>query len=133
MKKMNFYKPFLLSLLTFFILVSCEDNTNNNQTTQEVTLFDKIWITSDGTESLRFRFSSGGTYIQGDDGGFSDEGTWTWENEDEQIIKAEYLEDTIWYKFEDLTSISVRGSISNSKPFEWGEPILFSSSSGFGG
>lgn len=131
--KTSIFKILSVIMLCIFLLVSCEENTNNNQPTQEVTLLDKIWITSNGTESFRFRFSTDGIYIQGDNSGFTDQGTWTWEDEEEQIIKAEYPENTLWYRFEELTSNSVTGFISDSIPYEWGEPILFSLSSVFGG
>lgn len=119
-------KTVLIGLVFITTLISCEDSETNNQPSSDATLIGKIWVASDGVSSLRIRFSSDGVYIEGDDNGFLDQGVWTWENQDEQIIKTVYQGNTVWYKFENLTTISVKGTRSSVKPYDWGEPIMFS-------
>ncbi len=120
-------KTYCSLVICLTTLMSCENSDetieNNNQ---QVSLFNKTWVASNGTTSLRIRMNSDGTYLQGDDGGFPEEGSWTWENEEEQIVRTVYQDETVWYKFENLTTISVTGFISDTKPFNFGNPISFS-------
>ena len=118
-------KHIILLFLGMSLLLSCE-NSETDFPEQEVTLFDKTWIASTGVESIRYRLNSDGTYNGGSDSGFPNQGTWNWETEAEEVMRISYDETTIWYRFENLTSISVTTFISEVKPYEFGEGISFS-------
>ena len=116
-------KSFLL--LVFFCITSCND-TETDFPEQEITLFDKTWIASDGVESIRYRLNSNGTYNGGSDQGFPNQGFWNWTNDSEEVMRIIYDNTVIWYRFEDLTSNSVRTFTSEVQPHEWDEVVLFS-------
>lgn len=111
--------------LCLLILGSCNDSETDFPE-QEVTLFDKTWIASDGTESLRYRLNSDGSYNGGNDEGFPNQGTWNWVSDKEEVMKISYDETVIWYRFEELTSINVITFISPEQPYDWGNGIQFS-------
>jgi hypothetical protein len=120
-----FNKNLLFSLVWVVTLVSCNDSETDFPV-QEVTLFDKTWIASDGVESIRYRLNSDGTYNGGNDEGFPNQGTWNWVSEAEEVMRITYDNTTLWYRFEDLTSNSVRTFTSEVQPYEWDEGVLFS-------
>jgi hypothetical protein len=118
-------KLVLFVCLFVIILTSCEDSETNFPE-QEVTLFDKTWIASNGVESIRYRLNTDGTYNGGNDEGFPNQGTWNWVSEAEEVMRISYDTTVIWYRFEDLTSNSVRTFTSEVQPYEWDEGVLFS-------
>jgi hypothetical protein len=120
-----FNKNLLFILVWVVTLVSCDDSETEFPM-QEVTLFDKTWIASNGVESIRYRLNSNGTYSGGSDEGFPNQGTWNWVSESEEVMRITYDNITLWYRFEDLTSNSVRTFTSEVQPYEWDEGVLFS-------
>jgi len=120
LKKQLFYVFLFISILT-----SCDDSETDFPE-QEITLFDKTWIASDGVESIRYRLNSNGTYNGGSDEGFPNQGFWNWTTDSEEVMRIIYDNTVIWYRFEDLTSNSVRTFTSEVQPYEWDEGVLFS-------
>jgi len=118
-------RPLFFLLIILTSLLSCEDS-NTEFPEQEVTLFDKTWISSNGVESTRYRLNTDGTYNGGTDEGFPNQGTWNWVSDAEEVMRISYDNTVIWYRFEDLTSNSVRTFISEVQPYEWDEGALFS-------
>jgi hypothetical protein len=118
-------RPLFFLLIILTSLLSCEDS-NTEFPEQEVTLFDKTWIASNGVESTRYRLNSDGTYNGGNDEGFPNQGTWNWVSDAEEVMRISYDNTVIWYRFEDLTSNSVRTFTSEVQPYEWDEGVLFS-------
>ena len=93
---------------------------------EELTLFDKTWISSDGVDSLRFRLNSNGTYNGGTDDGFDNQGEWNWVDEDEIVMRIAYDNTVIWYMFEDLTITSVITKVSEVNPYVWDQGTQYS-------
>lgn len=120
LKKQLFFVFLFISILT-----SCEDS-NTEFPEQEVTLFDKTWIASNGVQSIRYRLNSDGSYNGGNDDGFPNQGTWNWVSDAEEVMRISYDTTVIWYRFEDLTSNSVRTFTSEEQPYEWDEGFLYS-------
>lgn len=116
-----------IPILSLFILlsISCEESETDFPET-EVSLFNKTWIASNGVESIRFRLNADGTYNGGSDEGFPNQGFWNWVDDSEEVMRISYDNTVIWYRFEDLTSNSVRTFTSEIQPYEWDEGILFS-------
>lgn len=116
-----------IPILSLFILlsISCEESETVFPET-EVSLFNKTWIASNGVESIRFRLNADGTYNGGSDEGFPNQGFWNWVDDSEEVMRISYDNTVIWYRFEDLTSNSVRTFTSEIQPYEWDEGILFS-------
>lgn len=121
-----FKKTIFLIAICSFVLSSCDDSDTEFPDRFNETLFDKTWIASNGTNSLRYRLNSDGTYNGGNDNGFPNQGTWNWVDETEEVMRINYDSTTLWYRFEDLTSNSVVTFISETQPYDWGSGILFS-------
>jgi hypothetical protein len=111
--------------ICLMMLFSCEDSEIDFPE-PEVSLFNKTWIASNGVESIRYRLNSDGTYNGGSDDGFPNQGAWDWVSEAEEVMRISYDTTTIWYRFEDLTSNSLRTFTSEVQPYEWDEGVLFS-------
>jgi len=121
-----FKKVYVLFFISVFTLSSCDDSDTDFPDRFNVTLFDKTWIASNGTSSLRYRLNSDGTYNGGDDDGFPNQGTWNWVDENEEVMRIAYDNTVLWYRFEDLRSNSVITFITETQPYDWGSGILFS-------
>ncbi len=120
-----FKKPIFLFAVCFLSFLSCDDSDTEFPDRFNETLFDKTWIASNGTNSLRYRLNSDGTYNGGNDEGFPNQGTWNWVGETEEVMRINYGSTTLWYRFADLTSNSVVTFISETQPYDWGPGILF--------
>lgn len=118
-------RPLFFLFIILTSLLSCEDSESEFPE-QEVTLFNKTWVTSNGVESTRYRLNSDGTYNGGNDDGFPNQGTWNWVSDAEEVMRISYDNTVIWYRFEDLTSNSVRTFTSEVQPYEWDEGVLYS-------
>ena len=118
-------RPLFFLFIILTSLLSCEDSESEFPE-QEVTLFNKTWVTSNGVESTRYRLNSDGTYNGGNDEGFPNQGTWNWVSDAEEVMRISYSSTVIWYRFEDLTSNSVRTFTSEVQPYEWDEGVLYS-------
>jgi hypothetical protein len=119
-------QKYILVLFAAFALISCDDSETDFPE-PEVTLFDKTWVASTGTESIRFRLNTDGTYNGGNDEGFPDQGFWNWADVNEDVMIITYDTTTVWYRFEDLTSNSLKRFVSETnQPYEWGDGVLFS-------
>lgn len=118
-------KKFLILSLFMLSLLSCDDSETEFPE-PEVTLFDKTWIASNGTQSLRYRLNSDGSYNGGNDEGFPNQGSWNWVSNAEEVMQISYDTTMIWYRFEDLTSNTVTTFISDEQPYDWGNGIQFS-------
>jgi len=115
---------FVLLFVCVSAFTSCDDDNDFPQ--PEITLFDKTWVSSNGVDSKRYRLNSDGTYNGGTDAGFPNQGVWNWVDDNEEVMRISYGSTVIWYRFEDLTSISNTTFESEVQPYVWDDGTAYS-------
>ena len=132
MKTKSLFKPLLLLFVCVNLLSSCSSDSSSSggDVTQ---LFDKWWYdTNDFTADVYF--NSNGTYQQYLNfagAGFSNTGTWTWENESQKIMKVSYetgpnAVTEVLFKFSNIqeNSFTVKQSVDDGATYS--QPVNYS-------